>query len=324
MTALVDLPAQVSQIIDIRRLGGSELDPLLREETVDWDRELDWDFSKSADLVRKLADARRLGGAALLDGSDVGGYGYFGVDRHKGLIAGVYVRPRWRGGDAEAALLRCLLNSLRGVSGVRRIESQLMLVDAASAQALQRHERVQLFERLLMKREANTPLPPGRESGTPKFRLEPWDDGRFDVAAAGMSRAYAGHIDARINDEYGSFAGAQHLLRNLMQFPGCSTFHRAASYIGFHRTTGAAAGMVLASFVAEDVGHIAEICVTPEARGAGLGHELLLQSIAKLREQGAKRVTLAVTAANEEAVGLYRRFGFREARRFYAYVWEAN
>ena len=92
--------------------------------------------------------------------------------------------------------------------------------------------------------------------------------------------------------------------------------------MAFDMATGLAAGMSLSSFVADDVGHIAEICVAPDARGAGLGYELLGQSIAMLRGAGAQRVSLTVTASNEEAVRLYTRCGFREARRFYAYVWE--
>jgi len=50
----------------------------LLEETGEWSRKLDWDFSKSRDLVRQLADAGALGGAALLDRGEVAGYGYTG------------------------------------------------------------------------------------------------------------------------------------------------------------------------------------------------------------------------------------------------------
>jgi ribosomal protein S18 acetylase RimI-like enzyme len=88
--------------------------------------------------------------------------------------------------------------------------------------------------------------------------------------------------------------------------------------------TGRAAGISLGSFVADEVGHIAELCVMPDARGAGLGYELLRRSAAALRSAGAKRISLTVTAANKGAVGLYTNCGFREVRRFHAYVWEAS
>jgi len=310
------------EIVEIRQLSARQLDPLLREETVDWDMELDWDFSKSADLVRKFADARRLGGAALLDRGEVAGYGYTGFEDHKGLIADVYVRPAWRGQNAEALLFRVLLDALIGTTGLRRIESQLMLVDAAAAKTLQRGRSVRLFERLLMKLGANTPLPPGRASTRLRFRLEPWDDRHHAAAATTISLAYAGHVDAQINEHYRTFAGASRFLHDLVEFPGCATFYRPASYIAFDTATGQVAGISLASFVADGVAHIAELCVTPDARGAGLGYELLRQSAATLGGAGAKRIGLTVTAANEEAVRLYTRFGFRDTRRFYAYVWE--
>jgi ribosomal protein S18 acetylase RimI-like enzyme len=320
--ARVDSPAPGPQIVDLRHLSAREIGPLLLEETVEWGLKLDWDFSKSASLVRELVDARKLRGVALLDRGQAAAYGYAGLQDHKGLIADVYVRPAWRGGNTEAVMFSVLLDALIGTSGVRRIESQLMLVEAGSAQALQRERCVRLFERILMRLDANTPLPMGGASTGPRFRIEPWADDCHDAAATVLSLAYLGHIDSEINDEYRTFADASRLLRNIVQFPGCATFYRPASYVAFDTATRDPAGILLSSFVAGDVAHITEICVTPHAKGAGLGYELLRRSAATLRDAGAKRISLTVTAANQEAVRLYTRCGFREMRRFYAYVWE--
>jgi ribosomal protein S18 acetylase RimI-like enzyme len=309
-------------LIDIRRLGGRELYPLLLEETGEWNRELDWDFSKSADLVRKFADSRGLGGAALMDRGEPVGYGYTVLEDHKGLIGDVYVRPEWRGGDAEIRLFRALLDGLIGTSGVRRIESQLMLIGPEVAKTLQRERFVRLFERLLMNLNGEA-LPPGRDFSTHRFRIEPWADHHHDSAARVISLAYDGHIDSQINDQYRTFDGARKFLYNIVQFPGCGAFHRPASFVGLDLAAGSVAGIVLSSFVAEDVAHITQLCVTPHVKGFGLGYELLRRAVTGLRLAGAKRVSLTVTGANEEAVGLYRRCGFREVRRFYAYVWEA-
>jgi ribosomal protein S18 acetylase RimI-like enzyme len=313
---------QGPRIVDIRELSASELDPLLSDEMVDWRQELDWDFSKSAELVRKLAEDRMLNGAALVDHGEVGGYGYTGLDEDKGLIADLYVRPGWRSGNTEAVLFRVLLDALIEVPALRRIESQLMLSDPASARALQREGVVRVFERFLMKLDANTPMPPGRAATMQRFQIDEWGDRPLDAVATVIALAHAGHIDAQINNHYRTVAGASRFLDNIVQFPGSATFYGPASYLAFHMATERVAGMTLSSFVADDVAHIAEICVVPDARGAGLGYELLRQSVATLRGAGAKRVSLTVTAANEEAVGLYRRFGFREARRFHAYAWD--
>ncbi|MGD1070373.1 MAG: GNAT family N-acetyltransferase [Bryobacteraceae bacterium] len=316
------------QLVDIRQVSARALEPLLLEETAEFDRELDWDFSQSADLVRKVAVARGLGGAALLDadlldGGHVVGYSYAVVEDRKGIIWDVYVRPAWRAGDGEALLFHALLDALIENSAVGRVESQLMLMGAGSVEALRRTGLVTLFERVLMRRDAAAELAPGRPATRLRFLIEPWDDGWLDSAARVVCTAYAGHGDGRFDDRYSTFAGARRGLWNLVEFSGCVKFCRPASYIAFDMATGRPAGISLGSFVAGEVGHIAQLCVVPDARGAGLGYELLRRSAAGLRDAGAKRISLTVTAANREAVALYTRAGFRELRRFYAYVWEA-
>lgn len=310
------------RIIDIRNLSACDLEPALLEETAEWSSELDWDFSKSADLVRKFADAHRLTGAALLHRGEISGYGYTGLEGNKGSIWDVYVRPRWRDGNSEQRLLCVLLDALIGCADVCRIESQLMLVEPASAQALQRGHLMRLFERLLMALEANTTLPPGRESVAQRFRLESWNDGGCDAAAKVISLAYAGHVDAEINEHYRTARTATRFVYNLVQFPGCAAFHQPASYLAFDLATGQIAGISLSSFIAKDVAHIAELCIVPRFQGIGLGYELLRRSIEMLRNAGAKRISVTVTASNLGAVRLYTRCGFRQTRLFYAYVWE--
>ena len=81
-------------------------------------------------------------------------------------------------------------------------------------------------------------------------------------------------------------------------------------------------GISLASLVAPRVGHITQICVAPDRRGAGLGYELLRRSLVALHEAGCRLATLTVTSANREAVALYERMGFEVVKRFRAFVWE--
>lgn len=323
MESVSNLLTQGPRIVDLQRLSAVDLEPLLAEETAEWRRELDWDYSKSADLVRKFADRSGLTGAALLDGGEVAGYGYLGIEEHKGLIWDVYVRARWRTGNAEAVLFSVLLDALIANPDVFRVESQLMLAQNAAAEALRRDRLVQSFERLLMTRDSGTPLPPGRASNNAGFHIEPWNDRRhYDPAATVLSLAYAGHIDAQISNHYRTFAEAFRAVHALVQFPGCAVFSAPASYVAFDTATRRPAGISLASFIAEDVAHITELCVTPEARGCGLGYELLRQSARTLCSAGAKHISLTVTAANEDALRLYIRCGFREVRRFHACVWE--
>lgn len=322
-------PATVSRprnprIVDLRHMSPLDLDPLLSDETIEWDLALDWDFTKSADLVRKLSAAGRLAGRALVDGREVAAYGYAGLGGYKGVISDVYVRPAWRSGNFEEVLLQTLFDALVGTPGVRRIESQLMLVEAASVKSLQSKRTVDLFERLLMMLDSNSTLPERAASTAPRFRLETWRDHHRAAAAKVIASAYCGQIDAQINDRCRTTAAADRFLQDLIQFTGCATFCAPSSYVAIEAASGSVVGFSIASFIAADVAHIAELCVMPQARRGGLGYELLRRSIGSLRDAGAKRISLAVTAANEDALRLYRQCGFREVRRFHALVWERS
>jgi ribosomal protein S18 acetylase RimI-like enzyme len=327
MTASADLQTRDSQVVDMRNLTASDLEPLLLEEAAEWGRRLDWDFSKFADLVRRFADARMLNGAALIHRGEVAGYGHTCLTQNKGVITDLYVRSAWRTNNAEASLFRALLHRLIRSPRVRRVEAQLMLLDAETVVDVRREHGGCIFERLLMTLDVDTPLPPGRSCPHHRIRFEPWVDSHHNAAAALAFQAHTdsgvgktGHIDNQINDQYRTLDGADRLLRDIVQFPG---FYPRASYTAFDIDTQSAAGMLLSSFVADDAAQITELCVTPDFRGFGLGYELLRQSVAALRNAGAKRISLTVTAANREAMKLYARCGFRTSHRFHAYVWES-
>ena len=127
------------------------------------------------------------------------------------------------------------------------------------------------------------------------------------------------HIMSKV---YGRIIKARRFLYNIIQYPGCGTFFKPASFVAFERDSGQMCGLSLASLVARDVGHITQICVVGSHRGTGLGYELLRQSLMGLRHSGCSHATLTVTAANRQAVSLYERMGFSTIRKFRAFVWE--
>jgi ribosomal protein S18 acetylase RimI-like enzyme len=185
-----------------------------------------------------------------------------------------------------------------------------------------RPEFMRTFDRLFLAMDLNQTATLAPKPVRRGIFFEPWEE-RFQEASAQLiAAAYRGHVDSHINDQYRSTAGARRFLYNIVQYPGCGTFFRPASFIAFDFHTDGACGLCLTSLVAPEVGHITQICVSPELRHTGVGYELLGRALRTLRQHGCRRASLTVTGSNENAVELYRRVGFRTMREFAAYVWE--
>lgn len=297
------------------------MEPLLSEEVHSWRRDLEWDFDKSADLVRRFIDLRALSGFALSDGGRIAGYVYYVVEDGKGLIGDLYVRDSWRSVETENRLLDTALAAIVANRSIHRIESQLMMLRHSAGRTLPRPDCLSVYERNFMRIDLMAAALDEGRIRRPIY-TEKWSDHYQDAAAHLIAAAYSGHVDGRINDQYRSAAGARRFLYNIVQYPGCGSFYRPASYAAFDAPTGRLCGISLASIVAPECGHITQICVSPSVRGTGVGHALLRQSLTTLRDMGCRSASLTVTAANSGAVDLYKRVGFRIVRQFCAYVWE--
>lgn len=317
MAALSDLHNDT--VIDLRRVSAANLTPLIEHETADWRTDLDWDFRQSADLVRRFVHLQALNGFALLDGSRVAGYSYYVCEDGKGLIGDLFLAREHRTVANENVLLGAVLDAIWRTPGVRRIESQLMMLSSPLDRAVPRSNWFRCYPRYFME----VPLGPALKLAEKKpasIAILPWSRQRQDDTARLIAQAYQGHIDSLVNDQYRSFAGARRFLTNIVEYPGCGTFFAPASYAAFagHELR----GISIASLVASDVGHITQVCVAPSERGTGLGYELVRRSLVALGAHGCRSVSLTVTAANANAVRLYEHMGFTNRRDFAAYVWE--
>jgi ribosomal protein S18 acetylase RimI-like enzyme len=309
------------EVVDLRRLTARDLESLLDEECSAWRKELEWDFDKSADLVRRFVDMSALNGTALVEDGDVAGYMYYVLEEDKGLIGDLYVRKSLRTVERENLLIASALEAVMDCPAVTRIESQLMMLRHDQVRPTPRADCLSVFERNFMRIDLkNAAL--GKGNVRRPMYMEKWSDHYHDAAAQLIAEAYAGHIDSRINDQYRTSAGARRFLHNIVQYPGCGAFYRPASVAAFEGVSGRLCGISLASLVTPETGHVTQICVSPAVRGTGIGYELLRQSLATLRDMGCKSASLTVTAANEDAVELYERVGFETIRRFSAFVWE--
>lgn len=319
------------EVVDLRQFRPAQLEDLLNAEAEEWLRDLQWDYRASLQLIRQYIEARILPGYVLVEPSAARphafGYGFFVYESQKGLIGDLFVHPSRRTSERteERKLLGHMVETMQGTPGLRRIEAQLMpfqpheLADSFAQMRFRSYRR--LFMRLSLARGRRDGAG-GHENG--EVQLRPWGAVSFDKAATLINEAYENHIDSEVNDQYRTFAGSLRFLNNVVHYPGCGLFDEPSSFVAVDRTSRDLNGLILSSRVKDDVAHITQICVSPERQGQGIGRMLLEQTAANLRQRKFSAITLTVTEANESAVTLYRRLGFRVLREFDAYVWERN
>lgn len=310
-------------IVDLRQLQTEDLDVLLSEEIEFWQRHLDWDYTPSADLVRRFVRAHSLGGAALLDSRQVAGYVYWITEDQKGLIGDLFVsRSASQVADFEMHLLHRALDVLSNTAFLHRIESQLMVLSDQARCRVANLRGVKTLRRDLLVLDLPHHFPLPSPPAGAHCHIAPWHEREQEQAARLIARSYQGHPDAQINDQYRSLAGARRFLANIVQYPGCGSFFGPGSLVALDPIGGSLVGLCLSSLVAFDVGHITQICVDPEWQHRGVGYELLRRSLLALSGAGARRVSLTVTSSNASALNLYARVGFRHHTSFDAFVWE--
>lgn len=315
-------PLPQHTLMDLRDLADGRLESLLQEETEEWRIGLDWDFRPSADLVRRFVHMHALNGSALVhrDGH-VAGYCYYLAEEGKGLIGDFYVRPAVRAVETENYLLGSVLDSMWQTPGMHRIEAQMMMLGSPLDRPMPYARWFHSYPRLFLEAPLSVvTFLPSREP--PGVAFSPWSENRQDDVAKLIPAAYRGHIDSQINDQYRSPAGARRFLVNIVQYPGCGAFFPAASFVAWDRVNHIMCGASLASLVAPETGHITQICVAPSHQKKGIGFELLRRSLTALAAHGCHSASLTVTSANQSAVDLYRRIGFRNRREFAAFTWE--
>jgi ribosomal protein S18 acetylase RimI-like enzyme len=311
----------LTEVVDLRHLASGSLDEVLDEEIRLWRETLAWDFTASAALVKRFADMQSLNGRALLHAGRVTGYTYTVTDDDKGLIGDLYILREFATPAMEDQLLNATVETLYRTAGVRRIESQVILLTHPRPLPPSHATELRLFERCFMvcdlREQHDWPCRPSSV-----LDIDGWTERYQEDAAALVANAYEGHIDGHINDQYRSIAGTRRFLQNIVQYPGCGSFYAPASWLAWRRDTGRMCAASLASMVAHDAGHITQICVAQSSRGEGIGREVLSRSLVSLREAGCRQVSLTVTASNRNAIGLYESMGFKVERRFAAMVWD--
>ncbi len=312
------------EILDLRHFSSVDLRPLLDDEARVWANLLSWDYSGSAEMILRYVDAKILPGYAAIERGRIFGYTFFVYEGSKGVVGDLFVtngnrlpNPR----EVELKLLTHVIETLQQSPGIHRVEAQLLAHEAGSVarpfldQGFQRHPR------LFMVLEIGN-IPPPTPATHPEVEIRRWTEADYQPAAAVITAAYRGHVDAQINDQYHTLAGSLRFLNNIVRFPGCGLFDVEASFAAIDRKARNLIGLILCSRVRGDVGHVTQVCVLPEYRSHGIGESLLAATVGSLRKRGFSMLSLTVTEANTRAVALYRRLNFDSKRVFDAFVWQ--
>lgn len=313
------------EVVDLRRVSALALGPVLEDQKRLWLRELGWDFTPSMAAIVTLVDESQLLGFALRYGHVVVGYCYYIMEDRKGIIGDLHLLDAFRSVENENLLIEAAIREMMRQGVAKRVESQLMWLTSPFDRVYPFAEFGRSFQREVMEVALPAgelyPEPPARDG---ELALALWHNSMVEDAGYLMARAYTGHVDSRVNDQYRTGAIATKFLQNIVEHPGCGTFANLASYAAYsvEGSLRRMEGVSLASTVGAAVGHITQICVSPEMRGQGLGYRLLRASLESLRKTGCRRASLSVTTINEPARALYARMGFERKRLFPASVWE--
>jgi ribosomal protein S18 acetylase RimI-like enzyme len=273
-------------------------------------------------MILRFLESCSLSGYAAEENGCVVGYSFYVCEGHKGLIGNVFVTHEFQGGPIEVQLLTHVLETVRATPGIRRIEAQLISTEVGAVRDFLSSQGFQVYDRKFLFRPLDRGIPELPPNST-AFDVTQWNPHRFLDAAKLISRAYDGHVDSSITDQYRTQAGAARFLENVVHYPGCGPFQPETSFLAFYRGSGVLCGMLLTSAVGEGTAHITQLCVAPEAQGRGLGCRLVLLALGKLLERGFHTVTLTVTLSNNRAIQLYEQLGFSALSAFPAFSWDA-
>ncbi len=166
------------------------------------------------------------------------------------------------------------------------------------------------FKRFQMQADLlGLPPPPALPEG---YAWTAWDDRLLEQHAEVKYHCFRSEIDGVVFPNLSCREGCLRLMREIREKAG---FVPGATWLLSHGAE--FCGAVQGVSDRYGAGSIQNFGIVPPHRGRGLGSALLLQSLHGFRRAGLQRAVLEVTAQNEGAIRLYRRFGFRFRKTLY-------
>ena len=305
-------------VADLRKVDPKTIDALMEEEAELWLERLGWDYSPTQSFLRGYIRRHMLPGFAVLEGARALGYLYVVLEGDRGIVGNVYVAREHWGDGLESRLAAAAAESLQATPGVRRIEAQLLIFSGADVAGALGDAGFEVFPRHFLSLELNSW--DDKRAAPDGLELRRWNNDKIDEASRVVFEGYRGGVDAYFSTSFGSADRCREFVVNLVRRAGCGRFLPAMSTAGFG-PEGEMVGVVIATQLSDEVGHLPQISVAPEAQGRGFGAFLVAESLRRFRRAGYRSVSLTVTEENRRAYDWYLRFGFADILPFDAYLW---
>jgi mycothiol synthase len=152
----------------------------------------------------------------------------------------------------------------------------------------------------------------------PGYRYLPWNRSLLAAHAEAKYRSFRDEIDANVFPCLGDLPGCRRLMNEIASKPG---FLAAATwlvvYAGRDGDLFEECGTIQGIRDNAGNGAVQNLGIAPLHRNGGLGTGLLIRALDGFRRSGIRRVHLEVTAENQGAINLYRRYGFKTVKTVY-------
>lgn len=298
-------------------LDGLEL--LFDEQCEDWLEVLGWDYSGPSRLIRDVVRDRDLLGFVAVLGDITIGFAFYVIESNRCSIGDIYISKNWRGIGADRQLAEALLTRIDSIPRLKRVENQSVSIGTYEAYTNFEAYGFKRYDRNYLMIQANDW--PDESSTVQSNRvnniaLRRWDDEDFPQAVKVIHSSYVGKLDSLINSQYCTEEGCADLLGILTEHIWCGNFLPHVSRVAIDQTTGRITGVLIASRISPRVGHISQISVKPSHQGQGIGRKMICSSLDAFFALDFKKVSLAVTQANSNALHLYQSCGFRTVHSF--------
>ncbi len=311
----------------------ADLRQLFDEEGAMWAEDLRWSFEPTRRRLEGAFDEGALSGLVAYDHAGACAYATYAVDGRRGVLGSIFSSERARPTGVEALLVERILRRLAvcvmhpdrdgGTDpGIPTIDCQTLF---SSSRSLQKPFSARGFDsaaRIYMDLDRTEWRRPVRPSGAdlPSRPLR-----RLDLHPAARL-VHEAHLDTCRLDASSSFDtpdSCERILRQIVIDEVCGTFDASGSRVAEHEE--GIAALVILTWPYPGVAHLSEVATAPAFRRQGLARQCVAEALTvAFEQQGARGVTLSVTATNEGAITLYESIGFRPRVQYVSHVWRGR